>query len=242
MLPPNKDSLSLQIGDVEPFSIVDFPEHISAVIFLKGCPWRCPFCYNTTLQSFEPEQNAEWTFQKVLAFLEKRKKVLDSVVFSGGEPLAQNDLYSAVKTVKNLGYHIGLHTGGFMPEQLKSVLELVDWVGFDIKAPFEEAHYQRAIGAKTPIDNIKQSLAYLLSSGVDFECRTTCDPNILTTSDLLKIGHYLSALGVKKYYLQKYRKVPTDCFSTEEQAENLVSNAKLNTELKSLFEVFDIRK
>ena len=53
----------LNIGDIEPFSIVDFPSHIAAVAFLQGCPWRCPFCYNTSLQPLKTKEQLEWTFE-----------------------------------------------------------------------------------------------------------------------------------------------------------------------------------
>ena len=72
------------IGDVEKFSIVDFPEHIAAVVFMQGCVWRCPFCYNTSLQQLGAKPESNWTFEKLMALLERRKGIIDAVVFSGG--------------------------------------------------------------------------------------------------------------------------------------------------------------
>ena len=43
--------MSIKIGGAERFSLVDYPEKVAAVLFLQGCPWRCPFCYNTHLQA-----------------------------------------------------------------------------------------------------------------------------------------------------------------------------------------------
>ena len=130
----------IRIGGIEKFSIVDFPNKMAAVVFMQGCPWRCPFCHNVQLQSIDTETNIVW--HKFIDFLEQRKGILDAVVFSGGEPLVQEGLIDAIKDVKSLGYIVGLHTGGYRPEFFKEVLELVDWVGFDIKAPLEKERYK----------------------------------------------------------------------------------------------------
>ena len=63
------DSLTpITIGDVEKFSIVDFPNKIAAVVFMQGCPWRCPFCYNTSLKEIGTETESDWTFDILSAF------------------------------------------------------------------------------------------------------------------------------------------------------------------------------
>ena len=104
----------LRIGDIEKFSIVDFPTKIAAVVFMQGCPWRCPFCYNSSLQNPNSGDNTGW--DKLIHLLEHRKGILDAVVFSGGEPLMQSNLPQAMDEVKALGFIVGLHTGGYNPE------------------------------------------------------------------------------------------------------------------------------
>ena len=106
---------SIKIGGLETFSAVDFPNKIAAVVFMQGCPWRCPFCYNTNLQGLEGPDEVDW--QKFIELLKKRKGVLDAVVFSGGEPLMQDGLKQAMTEVKDLGYIIGMHTGGYRPSR-----------------------------------------------------------------------------------------------------------------------------
>ena len=125
----------LRIGDIEKFSIVDFPSKIAAVVFMQGCPWRCPFCYNASLQNPNSDDNAGW--DKLINLLEHRKGILDAVVFSGGEPLMQSNLPQAMDIVKNMGFEIGLHTGGYNPQALKKVIDKVSWVGMDIKVPLD---------------------------------------------------------------------------------------------------------
>lgn len=232
----------ITIGDVEKFSIVDFPNHIAAVAFMQGCPWRCPFCYNLSLQKIGATPESEWTFEMFLSFLKKRKNVLDAVVFSGGEPLVQDGLPAAMAAVKELGYTVGLHTGGYRPTALAKVLPLVDWVGLDIKAPLEAERYKQLTGVFSDVDKIKQSLQMLVESGTNFECRTTCDPRLLSVADIYQIADYLKTAGVKTYYIQKYRPVPMDKTTTDTMCAALVENAALNAYLQQNFEVFEVRK
>ena len=48
--------------------------------------------------------------------------------------------------VRELGFQVGLHTGGQFPERLARVLPQVDWVGFDVKAPWDA--YERVTGCR----------------------------------------------------------------------------------------------
>lgn len=230
----------LLIGDVCPFSIVDFPCRMAAVAFLQGCPWRCPFCYNKSLQPLRQTEKPAWTFEKFFHFLECRKGVLDGVVFSGGEPLMQKGLFEAVKSVKNLGYLVGLHTGGYKPDALKTVLEHLDWVGLDVKAT--KTKYKAITGGFDAFEDVKKSLNILVQSGVHFECRTTCDPRFLSLDDLFELGEFLKNAGIKEYYLQKYRLTDDDKSTTEAEAEALVSDENLIRFLRSSFEIFDVRR
>ena len=232
-------SKPILIGGVETFSMVDYPSQMAAVVFMQGCPWRCPFCHNQTLQKIGMETNFDW--EKFKSFLVERRGKLDAVVFSGGEPLVQDALLDAIKEVKALGYKIGLHTGGFRPDLFKQVLPLVDWVGFDIKTPLSAERYNSAIGQKH-FAQVMESLRTLISSGTDFECRTTCDPRLLSLEDIRTIGTELSKLGVKAYYLQKYRPIAADTTTTDSECEAFFADSELLSDLRHKFLVFDIRK
>ncbi len=230
---------NLVVGGVETFSTVDFPGHMAAVVFFQGCPWRCPFCYNTVLQTIKQETDFDW--EKFISFLKKRQGVLDAVVFSGGEPLVQDQLAAAMTQVKALGYKIALHTGGYRPDKLAEVLPLVDWVGFDIKTPFIEERYQQGTGSKTPLKNVLTSLDMVISSGKPFECRTTCDPRLLSIEDIYTIARSLQEKGVEEYHLQKYRPIPSDTTSTEADCNKFFQDEALKQFLKDSFKVFDLR-
>lgn len=232
----------ITIGDVEKFSIVDFPNKIAAVVFMQGCPWRCPFCYNISLQQIGATPESEWTFESFKCFLKRRIGILDAVVFSGGEPLVQDGLEQAVAEIKSMGYETGLHTGGFRPQMLKKIINNIDWVGLDIKAPLKADKYKIATGCFDKTQNIIESLNILLQSNIKFECRTTCDPRILSVDDIYEIADTLKTLGVKEYYLQKYRPIESDKNTTDEMCESLISDEKLLKFLNKSFEIFDVRK
>lgn len=229
----------LVIGGVETFSTVDFPGKLAAVVFMQGCPWRCPFCYNSALQEIGRQSGFLWP--KFVEFLQKRRGVLDAVVFSGGEPLVQDGLAAAMDEVRALGFEIGLHTGGYRPQHLQKILPRVDWVGFDIKAPFAKERYGSVTGPDH-LHNVLQSLDMLIASGRDFECRTTCDPRLLNIEDIYTMADELKKKGVKKYFLQKYRPIEGDKTSTEEDCEKFFTDEKLLAFLKESFAEFAVRK
>jgi len=229
----------VKVADIEKFSIVDWPTKIAAVIFLQGCPWRCPFCYNQSLQDINGEGNATWN--NVLNLLEHRKGMLDGVVFSGGEPLVHSNLAVAMKTIKDMGFDIGLHTGGYNPTALEKVLPYISWVGFDIKSPFEGDRYKQATGGIADVEKVKQSLGLLLKSNIHFECRTTCDPRILDVDDIYKIADTLNELGVKEYYIQKYRPIESDKTTTDADCEKFFT-PQVEAYLKNKFEIYGLRK
>ena len=195
-----------QVAGVVPFTSIDFPGNLATVIFFQGCPLRCPFCHNPELQAFPGEQGQPW--EEVMAFLRDRVKRLDGVVFSGGEPLMSDEILEKAKAVKGLGFKLAIHTSGVYPERLREMLPFIDWVGLDIKAPWEK--YEELTGRPNMAEQVQKSLRILLESKVDFEARTTCDPRHLTPADTLKIAKTLHNLGVKTYALQKYRTFDTD--------------------------------
>ena len=116
----------MNIGGFQKTSLLDYPEHISAIIWTVGCNFRCPFCYNTGLVKENVDLISE---NEIFDFLEKRKEFLEALVISGGEPFLQKDLKLFCKKVKEMGYKIKIDTNGTFPEKLKELIneELVDY-------------------------------------------------------------------------------------------------------------------
>lgn len=226
----------IPIGGVVPFSSIDFPGKLAAVLFCQGCPLRCRYCHNPHLQKLSSESIVPWS--EFRDFLISRRGLLDAVVFSGGEPLIHKKLYQAMKECKNLGYQIGLHTAGTCSNRIKEVLPLIDWVGMDIKAPF--AKYERVTQRKNSHIQAKKSAQMILQSGVDYEFRTTVHKTILSEEDLLTIGSELNQLGADSFSLQSFR--ADGCIDKElnRDEKSFFSNALRET-LGGQFSKFAVR-
>ena len=202
-----------QLAGLVPFSTVDFPGALAAVLFFQGCPWECRYCHNPHLRTFHSRgETPEWTWEKAAAFLQERAGFLDGVVFSGGEPTVQPFLPQAINEARALGYRIGLHTAGAYPNQLSAILPLVDWVGLDIKAPLD-ARYELITGVQGSAAPVLASLSAILSLGISYQLRTTVHPLLHSQKDLEDLHRQLEELGAEATIIQKFR--TQGCLDTE---------------------------
>lgn len=195
----------LRVGGLTPLSSTDWPGRLAAVVFCQGCPWRCGYCHNPDL--IPAQAGSEIAWDEVMALLRRRQGLLDAVVFSGGEPTLQVALPDAMREVRALGFKVGLHTGGMYPRRLEAALPWVDWVGLDVKAPFEA--YAGVTGVDGSGARALESLQQLLASGVDYEVRTTVHPELLDDVALATLARDLAARGVRRYVVQAFR--PQGC-------------------------------
>jgi pyruvate formate lyase activating enzyme len=193
----------LKIGGLTPFTGIDYPGELAAVVFCQGCPWRCGYCHNRHL--LDTAVPGAITWEEVLAFLDSRRGLLDAVVFSGGEPMLQPGLQQAVREASGMGFLVGLHTSGAFPERLKKLLPYLDWVGMDIKAPFED--YEMITGVVGSGENAGISAEFLIQSGVPCEFRTTLHPMLTEEggSRLFHLAHALKNMGAKRFAIQRLR-------------------------------------
>lgn len=191
----------LQVGGFVPFTTVDYPGKLSAVVFCQGCPWCCTYCHNAHLQPFGAG-SVPW--KDVLAQVERRRGFLDAVVFSGGDPTAQTALGDAVRDIKHLGFLVGIHTAGMYPSRLAALLPEVDWVGFDVKAPFDR-RYDILTQTAGAAEVAAESLQLLIASGVDYQIRTTLDPRHLDEPARESLARQLHARGARPTTWQNCR-------------------------------------
>lgn len=196
----------MKVAGLVPFTTIDFPERLAGVVFFQGCPLKCPYCHNPKLQDVNQDASLSW--EDVLAFFAERKKRLDGVVLSGGEPLMQPGILKAVQEIKALGFQIAIHTSGVYPQKMKELLPYIDWVGLDIKAPKEKYHVLS--GREKISDSVFETLKILSDSDIDFEVRTTLDPNHLTIDDVYLLASELKGYRIPQFALQKYRTFPGD--------------------------------
>lgn len=195
----------MQIGGITKSSLIDYPKKISAVIFLIGCNFNCPYCHNPELvisNIIEPID-----INSIYSFLKKRKGLLDGVVITGGEPTLHKKLPEFIKNIKDMGYLIKLDTNGSNSNMVEELIEnkLVDYIAMDIKAPFDE--YNNIITKEINIENVKKTFKLLVQNKVDYEFRTTVVSNLLNYESFVKINEIFKKEGkIKKYCLQRFKK------------------------------------
>jgi len=196
-------SAELRVGGLVRLSTCDWPGELVATVFCQGCPWSCGYCHNQHLIAPSAATEIEWP--DVMSFLDSRRRLLDGVVFSGGEPTLQAALPEAMREARALGFRIGLHTAGPYPERLAAVLPLVDWVGFDVKAAFSD--YERITGVVGSGAKARASLMLVLESGIASDIRTTVPPALLDAAALAQLSAELNALGLRDHRLQPFRAI-----------------------------------
>ncbi len=192
---------SMNIKGLFKTSLVDYPGKVSSVIFTGGCNLRCGYCHNPDLALNSPVLE-KIDAGEVLAFLKKRKGLIDGITVSGGEPAMDRGLLPFLEKVKALGLLIKLDTNGFFPRVISECLEkkLIDYAAVDVKTSPEK--YPSLTGKDVSFADVLATLTILKKSKVDYEIRTTCVPGFVTVDDIKKIGE---AVGkVKKYYLQQF--------------------------------------
>jgi len=223
------------IAGLQKLTLVDYPGKLACTIFLAGCNYRCPWCYNPELVLPEKiKDNPEISKKDFFDFLKYRTNLLDGVVICGGEPTLNKDLPDLCKRIKGMGYLVKLDTNGSNPKMLKNLIDekLIDYVAMDIKAPKEK--YAQAIGLKKDslnhlLKNIEESINILKQGAVDYEFRTTMIPELLGKEDIIEIARWIGP--AKKYCLQNF------------QAERDTVNPKLKGTNPCLKEyLFDIQK
>ena len=194
----------MKIKFIQKTTLVDYPGKIACTIFLFGCNFRCGFCYNPelVLKDELPDLNKE----EVLRFLESRRRYLDGVCFTGGEPLMTLD-ETFLRDVKNLGYKIKIDTNGSFPEKLEGLISrnLVDFVSMDIKGAKED--YEKIVNAPFDFFKLEESIR-LISSLPEYEFRMTVVdrfhdfPKVL---DAIKWVYDISGKKIKKFSLQGFK-------------------------------------
>ncbi|MFA7070634.1 MAG: anaerobic ribonucleoside-triphosphate reductase activating protein [Sulfurimonas sp.] len=199
----NKENNSLSVKsiyDLTPFSHLDYPEHLSCIVWFSGCNMRCDYCYNKDIVF---AKNGKFSPNDVLEFLKKRKGLLEAVVLSGGEA-TMSELLPFAKAIKELGFKIKLDTNGTNPTLLQELIEqnLLDFIALDFKAPKDKF---QAITHSNKYDDFIKSLDFLIKSGFDFEARTTLHADLLDEQDINSIIDELKTRGYKNsYYIQNF--------------------------------------
>ena len=208
----NNSSVELPLAGIIPFSVSDWPGMITITAFTQGCPWRCRYCHNPSLQPFvqqkgtkdlpNQQQPATPSFDDLLQLAQKRRSLIDAVVLSGGEPTAHPALKTAVAQLKQRGFAIGLHTCGYSPKRLEALLRdensRPDWIGLDVKALGEDL--PQLVGCSLAAAKLaEKSLAlvthYARTTDMDIQLRTTTWPGSMVEKSLDVLRQRVQSCG-----------------------------------------------
>ncbi len=178
----------MPIGGIQKTSLIDYPNGLSTVLFFKGCNFKCPYCHNAELISFDGEALNE---EEILKELSRRSHLIDAVVLSGGESLLSDNLLSLTTKIRSMGYKIKLDTNGSNPDALKEMIEhgLLDYVAMDVKAPLEK--YHQVTGVEVDLAAIQKSIDLIVENIREYEFRTTVCHELLDKDDLIKIAYWI---------------------------------------------------
>ncbi len=190
----------MRIAGLQKLSLVDFPGHLAAVVFAQGCNFRCGYCHNPEL--VDPRGHFDCDAERVLSDLSHRKKLIEGVVVTGGEPTICPGLAEFLEKIKEMGFLVKLDTNGSNPGILWELLkeQLVDYVAVDIKT--SPGRYALVSGSPDMGALVSESARWVLLATIPYEFRTTCVPGIVGEEDFREISSLVKGAG--KYCLQQF--------------------------------------
>ncbi|KAB3535292.1 anaerobic ribonucleoside-triphosphate reductase activating protein [Alkaliphilus pronyensis] len=227
----------MRILGITKSSFIDYPGKIATVLFTGGCNLKCPYCHNGHIV----KEQAEVALEKdVWQYIIKRKRYIDAVCISGGEPTLQIGLMEFITRLKSEGFSVKLDTNGTRPLVLKDLLQkkLLDYVAMDLKAPLNK--YSALTGSTIEEKDIIESINLLANSSIEHEFRTTVCKELLTAEDIISTAVIVK--GAKRYYIQNFKDGETVYGGinkyTPFKKEEL---EKIKEQIKNWFEICEIR-
>ena len=189
----------MKIHGLQKMTLLDYPGRVACTVFLSGCDMRCPFCHNAELidGSAPPVMDEE----ELLAFLKKRRGLLEGVAVTGGEPLLRPDIIPLAERIRDLGYPLKLDTNGTHPDRLREMIGhgLTAYVAMDIKNSPDR--YAATAGLETlDLGPVRESVSLLMEGRTDYEFRTTVVAELHDADSFRGIGAWIR--GARRYYLQ----------------------------------------
>jgi pyruvate formate lyase activating enzyme len=142
-----------------------------------------------------------------MEFLEERKKFIDGVCISGGEPTIHEELLDLCTKIKDMGFLVKIDTNGSNPDMLRRLIQSksVDYIAMDIKSSLPS--YKEATSREVNTEFIQQSIEVIMDSGIDYEFRTTVQPNLIDEGKIKEISQLVR--GAKRFAIQQFSNVST---------------------------------
>ena len=220
-----KENATKPVYNITPFTLLDYPHKSACILWFAGCNMRCVYCYNPEIVLGK----GQISFDEVLEFLQKRKNLLDAVVFSGGECLIHKNIITMIEKVKNLGFSVKVDTNGSTPKVVQQLIEkkIVDYFALDFKAPKSQFN---AITKSDLYHQFQTSLTQIQTSEIPFEVRTTYHSDLLSEKNLTEMIRYLEIKNYSgNYYIQYFRN-NTPTLSPLDYSYNKLDAKQLSTQ------------
>ena len=204
------------ISGYQQITLKDYPHKLAAICFTQGCQLKCPYCHNPDLVIANATDNGadkNKIADNFFSYVKERKKLLDGVVISGGEPLLHPDLNHLCVQLKESGLAIKLDTNGLMPEHLKDLIDnkLIDYVALDYKVSSKNWRYvsgtDKASANATLYSKWKESLTILDQENIAYELRTTIVQEFHPLEELIQMANELQSIISKtqpEWFLQNF--------------------------------------
>jgi pyruvate formate lyase activating enzyme len=190
----------MKFSGLQKVSLIDYPHKIASVLYTPGCNLRCPYCHNWRIAvDPQPPFLQEAT---TLELLESRKKYVNAVVITGGEPTMHKELPKFVGKLKERDFQVKIDTNGFYPDTLQECLSIIDYVALDVKTSLDK---YPLLGAKDTSE-LMRTIDMLKVGKIPYEFRTTIVPEIVTAENIERIGELVK--GANILALQQF--VPQD--------------------------------
>ena len=183
----------MRLAGIQKLTLLDFPGKTAATVFTPGCNFRCPYCHNADLVAEGAAngpagcdgQEPGIAPEDVLAFLDKRRGLLDGVCITGGEPLLQADFVAEFfEKLHEHGVHTALDTSGVGNlAQAEKVLEHTDLVLCDLKF-LSKADYLK--NCRADYGQIERFLQLTAMKGVPLWIRHVVVPGLTDSLDHLR--------------------------------------------------------
>ena len=193
----------MKISGIIKTSLIDYPGNIVTSIFTQGCNFKCPYCHNPDLIPVNSKNKEYMNLNYFWDFLKKRKKFLDGIVITGGEPTLQSDLVEFIEKIKSKNFKVKLDTNGAKPEIVRELInnELINYIAMDIKSSLPK--YNNYSNDNEIGNKIIDTVNFIKNSNIDYEFRTTVAPTLHDKQDIEDIGQLIS--GADKFTIQNFR-------------------------------------
>ncbi len=189
------------VAGLQKNSLIDYPGKLSAVAFISGCNFSCPYCHNPELAQGRFRQKIP--LDDVIDFVNQRRTLLDGVVITGGEPALWPHLYAFCRALKQLKISVKLDTNGSRPDVIRQVIGegLADYIAMDIKTSLDQ--YAPPLCDPSEVPQIKESIRLIKDYAKDYEFRTTCVSPFVDADIIQRIAEEIS--NARRFTLQTFR-------------------------------------